>query len=74
MTSVVAYTWQSDVHSVEDTRAAYEFGTLQVNDGHPYAVEAGLLDGHKLPYNLQDHERNLIHPVFSTDEFDHGFN
>lgn len=68
MPYIVAYTWGSDTHSVEDTRDAYEAGTLPVNNSHPHAVDGSLLDEHRLPINLQDCEGNLIHPVFSTDE------
>lgn len=68
MPYIIAYTWQADTHSVEDTKAAYESGLLRVNDSHPNALGEGMLDEHELLYNLEDSQGNLIHPVFSTDE------
>lgn len=68
MPYIIAYTWQADTHSVEDTRAAYEIGMLKVNNQHLYALDVNLFDEAGLPFNLEDCEGNLIRPVFDTDE------
>jgi hypothetical protein len=68
MPNIIAYTWQADSHSVDATRTAYETGVLRVNNQHPYALDVRVFDEAGLPFNLEDSDGNLIHPVFDTDE------
>lgn len=73
MPKIIAYSWQADTHSIEDTKAAAASRALQVNNYHPHAhglssSPAGNRDEHGLHVNLCDPEGNMIHPVFDTDE------
>ena len=69
MPYVIAYTYLADTHSPEDALLDWREGRLVVNDHHPHALTKPQgVDEHGLPYNLQDAEGNLIHPVFDTDE------
>ena len=66
MTTVIAYTYMADTRSPEDAVLDWREG---INHQHPHALPPPHgFDEHVLPYNLQDAEGNLIHPVFDTDE------
>ena len=69
MPQVIAYTYQADTHNPEEAMLDWREGRLAVNHQHPHALPPPHgVDEHGLPYNLQDAEGNLIHPVFDTDE------
>ena len=68
MTHVVAYTYLADTYLPEEALQDWNASRLAVNHQHPCALPMHGFDEHGLPYNLQDADDNLIHPVFDTDE------
>ena len=60
---IIAYTYEADVHCIACTRQRFHW----VNNPHRY--DLGLLDSWGIPTDAEDAEGNLVHPLFSIDEW-----
>ena len=70
MTSIIAYTFEADNHCVDCTSKRFQYMDFYLNP------PAEGCDANGLHEYQVDSEGNLVHPVFSTDEwqeFDEGF-
>lgn len=61
MTKIIAYTYDSDIHCVDCTKERFSANAQQAQE---YTVD----ENNVLSF-AKDSERNPIHAVFSTDEF-----
>lgn len=68
MNTIIAYTFESNVHCLDCTRKAAE--RMKLDHNHPYAMGESCKDDNGIEYDLVDTEGNLIKPVFITDEHD----
>jgi hypothetical protein len=59
--SILAYTYEADVHCPDCTAHAWAAIRLPGSPGAP-------LDEHALPADMTDWEGNPVHPVFNTAE------
>ena len=62
MTSIIGYTYAAAFHCVRCTQK----DEFEIDRDHPHARDG--VDEHGVSLAAIDHERNLIYPVFSTDE------
>lgn len=65
MPSIIAYTYEADVHCIDCTRECADVGLLKRVP--PLRLDT---DEHGIAFDLIDREGNPVHPVFSTDEHD----
>lgn len=59
---IIGYTYEADAHCPACTKERFVFRSLTVCQSP--------LDEHDIPYKSIDREGNLIHPMFSTDEYE----
>ena len=64
---VIAYTYEADVHCIDCTRKRFQRSLcIHYIQGKPCT---NCRDSNGLLYEQKDNERNLVHPLFSTDEW-----
>ena len=66
---IIAYTYEADHHCIHCTNkrfAYYHTNNIRFSDAHDKSVQ---VDWNGIYVDQQDTEDNLVHPLFSTDEW-----
>ena len=75
--NIIAYTYEADYHCVDCTVKRYKaHGFYDRHGKQSRSNYGGQVDWHGVHVYIHDSEGNLVHPLFSTDEwqeFDEGF-
>ena len=67
---ITAYTYEADVHCIDCTRKRYESHGFNDSDGKTWRSNyGGQVDWNGVHVNIYDNEGNLVHPLFSGDEW-----
>tara|TARA_R100001530_G_scaffold60914_1_gene43992 strand:- start:1149 stop:1496 length:348 start_codon:yes stop_codon:yes gene_type:complete len=67
---IIAYTYEADYHCIDCTSKRYKAHGFYDRDGKPWRSNyGGQADWNGVHVYIHDREGNLIHPVFSTDEW-----
>ena len=68
--TVIAYTYEADYHCIDCTRARYQSNGFYDRYGKQWRWDyGGQLDWNGVVIVLYDNEANMVHPLFSTDEW-----
>lgn len=72
---IIAYTYEADFHCIDCTVKRYKSHGFFDHHGEPWhsnyhaRLERPRLDSEGVHVYIRDNEGNLVHPVFSTDEW-----
>jgi len=70
---IIAYTYEADYHCIDCTRQQYLQNTIYLPGSPIYGrrseKDEAKRDDHAILYDQEDNEGNLVHPLFSTDEW-----
>ena len=74
---IIAYTYEADYHCIDCTSKRYKAHGFYDRDGKPWRSNyGGQVDWNGVHVYIHDREGNLVHPLFSIDEwqeFDEAF-